>query len=254
MTKLSVTLVQSHLYWQNPSKNRIQLETLLSSVSQTDLIVLPELFTTAFCVSAEAEFMHEESITWMSKIAKEKESVIVGSLIIKENDSKFNRLVWMRPDGNYEYYDKRHLFSMMNEGQYFEAGKKRLIVDVKGWKVCPLICYDLRFPVFSRNNSSYDLLLYVANWPISRIDHWKKLLLARAIENQSYVIGVNRIGFDANNIEFNGQSTLIDFQGNTIYSAGDAESVNTITISKEDLINNRERLPFLKDMDSYTIS
>ena len=254
MTKLSVTLVQSHLFWQDPFKNRNHLEALLLGVSYTDLIVLPELFTTAFCVFADAEFMHGDSIKWMSKIALEKNAVVVGSLIIQENHTKFNRLVWMRPNGNFEYYDKRHLFSMMNEEKYFDSGKERLIVELKGWKVCPLICYDLRFPVFSRNDSNYDLLLYIANWPKSRIDHWNKLLFARAIENQSYTIGVNRLGFDANAIEFNGQSTLIDFQGKTIYNANETESVKTVTICMEDLIMGRERLPFLNDMDSFSIS
>lgn len=254
MTKLSVTLVQSHLYWQSPSKNRSHLEAHLSDVYHTDLIVLPELFTTAFCLSAEAEPMDGESIKWMSKIALEKDAVVVGSLIVQEKGSKFNRLIWMRPNGSYEYYDKRHLFSLMSEGEYFAAGKDKLILELNNWKICPLICYDLRFPVYSRNNSNYDLLLYVANWPVSRITHWNKLLFARAIENQSYVIGVNRVGQDANAVDFNGQSMLVDFHGDTVYNAGGIEAVKTITINKQDLVKARKCLPFLSDMDSFTIS
>lgn len=254
MSQLKVTLVQSHLYWEKPKKNRDHLESLLSSVTHSDLIVLPELFSTAFSVSHEGEPMNGESMQWMSNMAKKKNASLVGSLIISERGRKYNRLIWMNADGSYHYYDKRHLFGMMNEGDYFKAGKDRLIIDFKGWKICPLICYDLRFPVFSRNDDNYDLLLYVANWPVSRIDHWDKLLLARAIENQCYVVGVNRVGTDNKGVEFNGHSTLIDFAGHIIYSEQKIEAVKTIMIDKSSLIDGRSSLPFLKDMDSFKIN
>jgi predicted amidohydrolase len=254
MTKLSLTLVQSHLYWENPKKNREHLELLLSATQQTDLIILPELFSTAFSVSCNGEPMNGDSMKWMSSLAKEKKASVVGSLIISENNHKYNRLIWMNADSTYQYYDKRHLFGMMQEESYFKAGQNRLIVDFNGWKICPLICYDLRFPVFSRNNVNFDLMLYVANWPVKRIDHWDKLLVARAIENQCYVVGVNRVGQDINDIEFSGHSSLIDYNGHIIHRGIEKEQVKTLVIDKNDLAEGRLRLPFLKDMDSFTIN
>ena len=159
----------------------------------------------------------------------------------------------MNPDGTYFHYDKRHLFGMMNEGDYFNAGKDRLVIDFKGWKIGPLICYDLRFPVFSRNNENFDLLIYVANWPVSRIEHWDKLLVARAIENQCYVAAVNRVGQDINGVDFNGHSSLINYNGKLLFRGVDKEQVKTLTIDKIDLMNCRSKLPFLKDMDSFSI-
>ena len=197
--------------------------------------------------------MNGESMQWMSKLAQQKQASVVGSLIISENGKKYNRLIWMNPDGTFYHYDKRHLFSLMNEGDFFIPGKDRLIIDFKGWKICPLICYDLRFPVFSRNNENFDLLLYVANWPVSRIDHWNKLLMARAIENQCYVAAVNRVGQDINGVEFNGHSSLIDLNGQLKFIGVEKEQVKTLTIDKTDLMIGRSRLPFLKDMDSFSI-
>ena len=253
MTKLRITLVQSHLHWENPEENRNHLYALISKVKETDMFILPELFSTAFSVTCQAEAMNGESMQWMSKLAQQKQASVVGSLIITENGKKYNRLIWMNPDGTYFQYDKRHLFGLINEGDYFKAGKDRLIFDFKGWKICPLICYDLRFPVFSRNNENFDLLLYVANWPASRIDHWDKLLAARAIENQCYVAAVNRVGQDINGVEFNGHSSLIDFTGRLMYRGVEKEQVKTLTIDKTDLMNGRSRLPFLKDMDLFSI-
>ena len=253
MTKLSITLVQCHLYWENPDKNRNHLDSLMSKAREADIFILPELFSTAFSVTCQGEVMYGESMQWMSKLAQEKKASVVGSLIVSENGKKYNRLIWMNPDGTYFHYDKRHLFSMMNEGDYFKAGKDRLIIDFRGWKICPLICYDLRFPVFSRNNENFDLLLYVANWPVSRIEHWDKLLVARAIENQCYVAAVNRIGQDINGVEFNGHSSLIDYNGRIIYKKVEKEQAKTLTIDKADLMNGRSKLPFLKDMDSFSI-
>ena len=253
MTKLSITLVQCHLYWENPDKNRNHLDSLISDGIETDIFILPELFSTAFSVTCQGEVMYGESMQWMSKLAQEKKASVVGSLIVSENGKKYNRLIWMNPDGTCFHYDKRHLFGMMNEGDYFNAGKDRLVIDFKGWKICPLICYDLRFPVFSRNNENFDLLIYVANWPGSRIEHWDKLLVARAIENQCYVAAVNRLCKDINGVEFNGHSSLINYNGKLLFRGVDKEQVKTLTIDKIDLMNCRSKLPFLKYMDSFSI-
>ena len=172
MPRLRVSSVQSNIYWENPERNRSHLKRLIAGIKNTDLIVLPELFASAFSVSYKAEMMHGESMRWMRKVAEDKQAAVIGSLIVLDEGKKYNRLIWMNQDGSYYFYDKRHLFGMMNEERYFTAGKKRLIVDYKGWRVCPLICYDLRFPVFSRNTDNYELLIYIANWPVSRIEHW----------------------------------------------------------------------------------
>lgn len=253
MSKLRITSVQSHLYWEHPQKNHDHLKDLLFDLKETDLIVLPELFSTAFSVSCKGEPMHDKSMKWMLKTAIDKQAAVVGSLIISVGKKKYNRLVWMNKDGSYHYYDKRHLFRMMNEQKYFAAGKKRLTVDYKGWKICPLICYDLRFPVFSRNTDDYELLIYVANWPVNRIGHWDNLLVSRAIENQSFVLGVNRIGSDIQGVKFNGHSSLIDFNGHTIYKDIDTEIVKTTEIDKYQLTKSRFKFPFLKDVDSFKI-
>lgn len=252
--KLRITLVQSHVYWESPVKNRSQFEAKLSNTQQTDLIILPELFNTAFSVTNEGESMTGETIKWMFRLASKKKAVVLGSLIIKENSKKYNRLICMNPDGSYQYYDKRHLFGLMNESSYFTQGKNRLIINIKGWKLCPLICYDLRFPVFSRNNEDYDILVYVANWPASRIDHWDKLLVARAIENQCFVAAVNRVGSDINGVEFSGHSSLIDYNGNIIFKGDDNEHLKTLTINKVELESSRLKFPFLKDVDSFAIN
>jgi predicted amidohydrolase len=250
---LRVTLIQTSLYWESPQKNRAHFDALFQNITNTDLIVLPELFSTAFSVSAEAEKMDGITIGWLKQKSAQLSSVIIGSLIIEENKKRYNRLVCIYPDGEVFHYDKRHLFSLMNEQQYFSGGKSKLIIDVKGWKVSPLICYDLRFPVFSRNQEDYDLLVYVANWPVSRISQWKKLLPARAIENQSYVVAVNRIGEDNNHIIFNGSSCVIDFEGNTLANLNDKDVCFKIELNKSKLFNYRKKFPFLSDKDSFTI-
>ena len=254
MMKLRITLVQSNIYWESPEKNRTQLEAKLLSASQTDLIIFPELFNTAFSVTNVGEPMSGETIQWMSSLASKLKALIIGSLIINEKGKKYNRLICMSPEGSYQYYDKRHLFDLMNESSYFTAGKDRLIINFKGWKLCPLICYDLRFPVFSRNNEEFDILIYVANWPASRIDHWNKLLVARAIENQCFVAAVNRVGSDINGVEFSGHSSLIDYNGDIIYRGNNNEQLKTFTINKADLNSGRSKLPFLKDVDSFVIN
>ena len=254
MMKLRITLVQSNIYWESPEKNRTQLEAKLLAASQTDLIIFPELFNTAFSVTNVGEPMSGETIQWMSSLASKLKALIIGSLIINEKGKKYNRLICMSPEGSYQYYDKRHLFDLMNESSYFTAGKDRLIINFKGWRLCPLICYDLRFPVFSRNNEEFDILIYVANWPASRIDHWNKLLVARAIENQCFVAAVNRVGSDINGVEFSGHSSLIDYNGDIIYRGNNNEQLKTFTINKADLNSGRSKLPFLKDVDSFVIN
>ena len=254
MMKLRITLVQSNIYWESPEKNRTQLEAKLLAASQTDLIIFPELFNTAFSVTNVGEPMSGETIQWMSSLASKLKALIIGSLIINEKGKKYNRLICMSPEGSYQYYDKRHLFDLMNESSYFTAGKDRLIINFKGWKLCPLICYDLRFPVFSRNNEEFDILIYVANWPASRIDHWNKLLVARAIENQCFVAAVNRVGSDINGVEFSGHSSLIDYNGNIIFKADGNEHLKTFTVNKVELESSRLKFPFLKDADSFAIN
>ena len=190
--QLHIALVQSDLIWQDPISNKHRFDVLLSSVQPVDVIVLPEMFTTAFCIAGNGETMSGLSVQWMLQKAKSMNSAVCGSLIIQENNKKYNRFVWATPNGEVDFYDKRHLFSLMGEGECFTAGLDRKLIYYKGWKIFPQICYDLRFPVFSRNDLGYDILLYVANWPTRRILAWDKLLQARAIENQSFVVGVNR--------------------------------------------------------------
>lgn len=251
---LHIALVQSNLHWNNPVANRDYFNGLLKEVENVDLIVLPEMFTTAFCMEGKAEKMEGESVQWMLQLAKKIGAAVCGSLIILENDERYNRFVWVTPEGNIEYYDKRHLFSLMGEDRQFSAGSERKIIRYKGWSICPQICYDLRFPVFSRNNCGYDLLLYVANWPVRRITAWDKLLQARAIENQSYVVGVNRVGTDINDVSFVGHSATYDFFGQSLAFLGERERVEVVTLDREKLEEVRKRLPFLQDGDDFTVS
>ena len=252
--QLHVALVQSDLFWNDPLANKISFDALLTSVQGVDLIVLPETFTTAFCMEARAEPMNGVSVQWMLQKAKSLNAAICGSLIIQEGKEQYNRFVWVTPKGEIEFYDKRHLFSLMGEDKQFASGVERKLIHYKGWKICPQICYDLRFPVYSRNDLGYDVLLYVANWPARRIVAWDKLLQARAIENQSYVVGVNRVGDDINNISFPGHSAVYDVLGETLVFLGGEEKVGVVTIDKELLTETRERLPFLKDRDRFTLS
>lgn len=252
--KLHIALVQSNLDWNDAASNRNRFNKLLKDVEGVDVIVLPEMFTTAFCMDGQSESMEGESVQWMLQKANELGSAICGSLNIQTKDKQYNRFVWATPQEELEYYDKRHLFSLMGEGEQFAVGLERKLIHYKGWKICPQICYDLRFPVFSRNDIGYDVLLYVANWPVRRIVAWDKLLQARAIENQSYVVGVNRVGEDVNNISFPGHSAAYDAFGETLAFLGTEEKVEFVTLDKEMLIETRQRLPFLKDGDGFTLS
>lgn len=261
MNDLKVTLVQSKLHWEDRKKNQEHFSGMLKKIKKgsTDIIILPEMFATGFSMNSAklAEDMDGVSITWMRVMAAEKKAVITGSLIIKDGEDYFNRLIWMSPEGSLRHYDKRHLFRMAKEDQHFTAGRHKLIVEHKGWRICPLICYDLRFPVWCRNTSSqkYDLLVFVANWPVKRIMAWRQLLIARAIENQCYVAGVNRIGKDGNGINYNGNSALIDPTGKKISrTRASVQSVETVKLSANELEKTRRALPFLNDADEFELT
>ena len=258
MSTLKITSFQSYLFWENIDKNLQNLGLRLNSIREkTDLIILPEMFNTGFTMNPSefAEEMGGKTMKWMHDQARKFESVITGSLIIKEANKFYNRLIWMRPDGSYEQYDKRHLFGMGEEDKHYTAGTKKLFVELKGWKICPAICYDLRFPVWLRNkNEEYDLLLIVANWPERRSLHWRSLIPARAIENQAFVVAVNRVGHDGNEVFHSGDSMCIDPNGKVVYYKPNDEDLYTFTIHKNDLIEARKNLPFLKDADSFDIN
>jgi omega-amidase len=258
MEDLKVTLVQYDIFWEDIDKNLQYLDEKLSLLESaaTDLIVLPEMFATGFSMNAEklAESMNGKTMKWMKHIAQQKQCVVTGSIITKENYRFYNRLIWMRPDGTYECYDKRHLFAMGKEHDNYISGEKRIIVELKGWHIAPFICYDLRFPVWLRNiNFEYDLLLLVANWPERRISHWRTLINARAIENQACVVAVNRVGNDGNEVYHSGDSLVVDAMGNELYHKKGAEDIQTVTLPAEELIKTRDSLPFLKDADSFNI-
>ncbi|MCR9287672.1 MAG: amidohydrolase [Bacteroidetes bacterium] len=256
MSKLTITTIQSSLYWEDIDANLNMFTEKLSHFSgETDLIILPEMFTTGFSMDTEnvSETMEGKSVNWMRSQAKDHNAALMGSLIIKDNGKCYNRLVCMYPSGEYVTYDKRHLFTLAKEHEYFQAGKEKLVFEYKGWKICPLICYDLRFPVWSRNTEDYDLLVYMANWPATRNHHWKTLLMARAIENQSYCVGVNRVGKDKMDLYYSGDTTVIDFTGNLIYQVANTEDIFTTTLSKEKMDAFRSKLNFLPDRDTFEI-
>jgi omega-amidase len=297
MSTLTITTIQTNLHWEDKPANLKMLEEKIMGIKEkTEIVVLPEMFNTGFTMQPEklAETMEGETVAWMKRMAMEKRVVLVGSVAIKTEErtetglsertetvsSYTNRLLWMLPNGQYGYYDKRHLFAFAGEDQHYTAGNKRLIASVKGWKINLQVCYDLRFPVWARNRSfasfyadaskgaqddkassadisnqpEYDVLVYVANWPERRSHAWKTLLQARAIENQCYVVGVNRVGNDGNNIYHSGDSMIVDPLGEVLYTKKDEEDIHTITIDKAQLDTVREKLPFLKDGDGFSIS
>ena len=264
MSTLTVTLLQTSLHWEDPARNRQALGEKIRGLSQkTEIIFLPEMFTTGFSMHADelAEPMDGPSVDWMRQVAAEKKVVLAGSLIIRENGKNYNRLVWMLPNGQYGCYDKRHRFGMGGEGDQYTAGIKRVIASAKGWKVNLQVCYDLRFPVWARNHADengqpeYDLLVYVANWPETRIQAWKTLLTARAIENQCYVIGLNRVGTDGMGLSYPGESMVIDPMGEILYTKGGGqEDMPTITLDRARLTEVRQKLPFLRDADRFDIT
>lgn len=258
MEDLTVTIIQSDLVWENPQKNRdIFSEKIKSIKESTDLIILPEMFTTGFTVNA-APLAEEESgptLNWMMEKAQSKKVVITGSIIVKEREKYYNRLYWVCPDGSFSKYDKRHLFRMADEHKVFSAGEKRIITELKGWKILPLICYDLRFPVWARGaKKDYDVILYIANWPESRSSTWRLLLPARGVENQAYAIGVNRIGIDGTGKSYRGDSAIFDPIGNIIVQEANKQEIFTETLSWHLLDRYRKKFPVWMDSDTFTIN
>ena len=305
MQDLSVTIIQTDLYWENPIANLANLEEKIAQINtQTDLIILPEMFNTGFTMNVKsvAEPMNFTTFKWLRQQAKKANAVVTGSFIVKDGNNYFNRLLWMRPDGTFEKYDKRHLFRMGNEHLTFTGGTERIIVELKGWKICPLICYDLRFPVWSRqggkrkenreqsledsekrledrgkimedkklstlssnlyslpsnlyplSSNLYDLLLYVANWPAARSQVWDVLLQARAIENQSYCIGVNRVGNDGMGLNYTGNSAIVDFKGNPVFYQKELEVIHSQILNYQELIDFRTKFPAYLDADEFFI-
>jgi omega-amidase len=247
---ISVAAIQSQLFWEDKEANLHMFGEKIRNISgPLDLLVLPEMFTTGFSMNTKklAEQTDGPTLAWMQKQASNLNSVVMGSIIAEEAGKYFNRLLWVRPDGTFSHYDKRHLFRMGNEDKHFSAGTEKIIVDLHGWKVCPLVCYDLRFPVWSRNRwkksgtelvADYDLLVYVANWPEVRAKVWRTLLMARAMENNSYVIGVNRVGNDANNMLHSGESAILDFKG---------EPLKTGIVAREEIIFSKLSYQLLKE-------
>lgn len=259
MTKdLKITLVQASLTWEAPHTNLKHLGELINSIrkNSTHLILLPEMFSTGFTMNAEkvAHSMKGEEVAWMLNFAKQKNAVICGSLVISEKGKYYNRLIWAQPDGKVLHYDKRHLFRMAEEHKTYSSGQKKLIVTLQGWKICPLVCYDLRFPVWSRTKGEVDLMFYVANWPERRSYPWKQLLIARAIENQCFVAGLNRVGDDGKEIAYVGDSVALDPLGMPVSDIPlKKESVTTITLSKKQLLDLRKSFPVMKDNDNFKI-
>lgn len=255
--ELKIALIQANLVWENPIQNRINFLEKINTISAAiDLIILPEMFTSGFTMNAEiiAETMDGETFTWLKKIAQEKGAAITGSLVVKEYGNYFNRCFFVEPDGTISTYDKRHTFTLAGEHKVYKAGKTKIIINYKGWKICPLVCYDLRFPVWARNTEDYDLLLYVANWPKVRISAWDALLKARAIENMSYCIGVNRVGLDGNNYEYPGHSAAFDVLGHRMDAIPkDLEAIEYVVLEKHHIKTYREKLNFINDRDEFTL-
>jgi predicted amidohydrolase len=254
---LKVAIIQSSLAWENPKANRELFSEKIDKISETvDLILLPEMFTSGFTMSPENAFetMEGDTIKWMVTIAKTKQTAIGGSLVIKEDEVFFNRFVFVSPEGIITTYDKRHTFTLAGEDKVYTAGVKKVIIDYKGWKICPLICYDLRFPVWARNAEDYDVLIYVANWPKPRVNAWDALLKARAIENMSYCIGVNRVGTDHYKHEYVGHSAVYDSLGKELCKITDSiEKTEVVILEKEHLNSTRTNLKFLDDRDRFTV-
>jgi predicted amidohydrolase len=256
LPNLNIALVQTTLVWQNREANYEHFELLLDQARGADLIILPEMFTTGFSMQSETLSEPENGPTakWMLAQAKRLDAVVTGSLIVQAADgSHRNRLLWARPDGELLHYDKRHLFRMAGEHKHFTPGERQVQFELKGWRIRPLICYDLRFPVWSRDAQDTDLLLYVANWPGARRLHWNRLLPARAIENLCYVAAVNRVGIDGKGFTYTGDSHVFDFQGESLFSAGEADGVFQVCLSAADLAAYRKRFPANLDADTFEL-
>ncbi len=275
--QLHITLIQPDIVWESKDSNLRHYESLIDNIDgRREIVVLPEMFSTGFSMEPErlAEPMDGPSVNWMKDMAAKHRCILTGSLIIEEGGQYFNRLIWMQPNGQFGIYDKRHLFGYAREDEHYAPGRKRLLVSVNGWRISPLICYDLRFPVWSRNvqpptmhtadtssqtssaespNTPYDVLLYVANWPERRSLAWKTLLQARAIENQAFVVGVNRVGTDGKNISYSGDSAVYGPLGEIIWQQSGEAAVQTVVLDKNHLIQTRSDFPFLKDADQFIL-
>lgn len=260
-SQLSIALLQTQLYWKDKVANMAMLEEKLWEIEKdVDLIILPEMFPTGFSMDAAelAEPMNLNVSKWMQQMAAQKNATISGSAIIQVDGKYYNRLLWVSPDGMIQHYDKRHLFRMAEEDQSFSAGDRLPIFELKGWKICPQVCYDLRFPIWSRNRMidgqlAYDLIFYIASWPAARVSAWDALLPARAIENLAYSIGVNRVAEDGNGIKYNGHSAAYDFKGQVLEFLGDEEKVSIVTLDKAALDSYREKFPAWMDSDNFSI-
>lgn len=253
--QLKVALVQTHLLWENPEANRLMLEQKLRSIpSDVDLIILPEMFSTGFTMNPQniAETEGPKTVEWMQEMATSKKTALLGSLVYTEEGKHYNRLFFVYPNGDHQTYDKKHTFTLAGEDKVYKAGEDRLILDYKGFKLCPMICYDLRFPVWARNTIDYDVLIYVANWPKPRISAWDALLKARAIENMTYCIGVNRIGLDGLGHEYSGHSAVYDTLGDQL-AYSEQEEVLLTALDKEHIAKNRDKLKFLDDRDPFSL-
>lgn len=264
MSSLTFTIIQTQLHWEDRASNLKMLEEKINAIQEkTEVIILPEMFSTGFSMKPEevAEGMDGEAVAWMKRVAAEKKVILTGSVSTKENGNYYNRLIWMLPNGEMGQYDKRHLFAFANEHEHYTSGSKRLIASVKGWRINLLVCYDLRFPIWARHSKQpydnaaleYDVLVYVANWPERRSHMWRTLLQARAIENQAFCIGVNRVGNDGNGIYHSGDSMVVNPLGEVLYHKAHDEDIFTITLQKEELETIREKMPFWKDADPFLI-
>lgn len=253
---MHISLIQTSLYWEDFYKNIQHLEEKINQLDQKfDLVVFPEMFTSGFTMQPEkvAQNMNGEAIKWLKKMAEKHQIAICGSLIIEEKGKYYNRFMFVTPQLEIFYYNKRHLFALANEHLHYTAGEEKVIVTYKDWKICLQVCYDLRFPAFSRNHEDYDLLIYVANWPKPRIKAWDILLKARAIENMCFVVGVNRIGEDTSELIYNGHSQVIDELGDYLVEPYETDETKTVSLSKVKLLETRKKLPFLNDRDDYKI-
>lgn len=259
MAEITISAIQTIIHWEDIPANLNMLASKISGLpGKSHVVVLPEMFTTGFSMNpAPLADQYASTLEWMQQTAKDNRIILTGSIIAKDGDRFYNRMIWMQPDGNFGFYDKRHLFAFSGEHHHYASGDKRLITSVLGWKFNLQVCYDLRFPVWARHSSSenpeYDVLVYVANWPEARSHAWKSLLVARAIENQCYVIGVNRCGTDARDIYYSGDSMIVDPLGETVAHLAHDEGILTYTLNRELLNNTRTRFPFLKDGDQFKL-
>ncbi len=255
-SQLTLTALQTDLFWEDKQKNLEQLSFQINTLPKTDLIILPEMFTTGFSMKAakHAESMEGDTVQWMQQWAKKKNAVIAGSTVIQEDNKCFNRFLFVAPNGEVQFYDKRHTFTLAGEHKAYATGQNDGLIHYKGWKICLRVCYDLRFPVWGRNTADYDVLIYTANWPHKRIAAWDVLLQARSIENMTYCVGVNRIGSDGSDLYYPGHTAVYDFMGEKIgHTKAEKQEATTVQMDRDKMLLAREKLNFLNDRDRFTI-